>query len=39
MNCKICNQQLDYKYYKQTLRCYNCDFQRIPLSKDDSIIS
>ena len=26
-NCETCNQKLDYRYYKQTFRCYNCDLK------------
>ena len=36
--CEICNQLLNYKYYKQTQRCFNCDFIRIPSSHGDRIV-
>ena len=31
--CQKCGQPLDYKYYKQVSRCYNCDFNRVPASR------
>jgi len=35
--CEKCGQELNYKYYKHTQRCYNCDFVRIPSSHGDVI--
>ena len=37
MKCEKCGMELDYKYYKQTWRCYNCDFIRIPTACSDVI--
>ena len=37
MSGRKCGQPLDYKYYKQTMRCYNCDFIRIPSACSDII--
>ena len=40
MICKKCGMPLvktGYKYYKQTGRCWNCDFIRIPLACSDVI--
>jgi len=35
--CDKCGQILDYKYFKQTMRCYNCDYFRIPTAVSDII--
>ena len=35
--CEKCGMKLDYKYFKQLMRCYNCDFIRIPTACSDVI--
>ena len=37
MKCEKCGMELDYKYFKQVSRCYNCDFIRIPTACSDVI--
>ena len=36
--CDKCGQTLHYRYYKQTMRCYNCDYLRIPTAVSDVIV-
>ena len=33
----LLGMELDYKYFKQVSRCYNCDFIRIPTACSDVI--